>query len=87
MSLKLLQFSYPASTRLVGVKQIPLQWAALDPSLGGDGFLRSWLQDDREEEGPTRRRIHWPAVCGLALAFAISAGFWAGVGLVLSRFG
>jgi len=88
VSAKLLQFSSAPSTRVVHVRAIPLQWTGLDPSLGGNGFLGSWILEDCEaqEQRNERRQIRWSAIGGLALAFAVSAGFWAGVGLLISRF-
>jgi hypothetical protein len=56
----------------------------LDSGLGGSGFFSSWLGDDNDSE-ELRRRINWGAIAGLALSFAISSGFWAGVGLLVAR--
>ncbi len=86
MSLSLYHPSRQASTRTTRVKGVPFQWTGLDPSLGGNGFLSSWLQDRREGEDHARRGINWGAVWGMAVAFAFSAGFWAGLGLLISRF-
>ena len=36
------------------------------------------------EEG-SRRGLNWYAVLGLALAVAVGAGFWTGVGLIAAR--
>jgi hypothetical protein len=44
------------------------------------------LEDDNQSD-PTneRRHINWGAISGLALSLAISASFWAGVGVLISR--
>jgi hypothetical protein len=48
-------------------------------------FLRGWLIYDSELQ-PTleRGRVNWNLVAGLTLAIVVSAGFWAGVALVIS---
>jgi hypothetical protein len=68
------------------MKAIPLHWIGLDGGLGDSGFLSSWLEDDNQSD-PTneRRHINWGAISGLALSLAISASFWAGVGVLISR--
>ncbi len=81
MSFKLLQFPPQASTRTM---HVPVRWMGLDSSLGGSGFLGSWLGDDNDSD-QRRQRINWGAIAGLALSFAISGGFWAGVGLLIAR--
>jgi hypothetical protein len=81
MSFKLLQFPAQASTRTM---HVPVRWMGLDSGLGGSGFLSSWLGDDNDS-GERRRRMNWGAIAGLALSFAISSGFWAGVGLLVAR--
>ena len=80
MSFKLLQFPPQESTRA----SVPMRWMGLDSGLGRNGFLGSWLGDDNDSDQP-RRRMNWGAIAGLALSFAISGGFWAGVGVVVSR--
>jgi hypothetical protein len=81
MSFKLLQVPPQASTRTM---HVPVRWMGLDSGLGGSGFLSSWLGDENDSE-QRRRRINWGAIAGLALSFAISSGFWAGVGLLIAR--
>ncbi len=60
-------------------------------------FLRSWLvydfeiQDfeiqDSEIQISLKRRhvVDWNLIAGIALSFAVSAGFWAGIGLMIAR--
>jgi hypothetical protein len=49
-------------------------------------FLRSWLvYDSNVGAGLRPGHINWNMVLGLALATAVSASFWAGVGLVIAR--
>lgn len=81
MTFKLLQFSPQASTRMM---RVSARWMELDGSIGASGFLSSWLGDDNEPEKP-QRRINWGAIAGLAISFVVSGGFWAGVGLLVSR--
>jgi hypothetical protein len=50
-----------------------------------------WLESDDDldlsflENGAARRNIRWGAIAGLALALAVSASFWTGLGLVIAR--
>ena len=81
MSFKLLQFPPQASTREM---RVPVRWMCLDSGLGRSGFLSSWLGDDNDSD-QRPRRINWGAIAGVALSFAISGGFWAGVGLLIAR--
>jgi hypothetical protein len=52
--------------------------------MGGTGFLSSWLGDDNDSD-PQRQGINWGAIAGLAIAFMISGGFWAAVGVLVAR--
>jgi len=52
--------------------------------MGGTGFLSSWLGDDNDPD-QQRQRVNWGAIAGLAIAFMISGGFWAGVGVLVAR--
>ena len=81
MSFKLVNFPPQASTRAM---RVPVRWICLDSGLGGSRFLSSWLGDDNDPDQPGMR-INWGAVAGLTLSFAISGGFWAGVGLLIVR--
>ena len=81
VGFKLLQFPPQTSTRTM---HVPMRWVGLDGSMGGTGFLSSWLGDDNDSD-QQRRRINWGAIAGLAVSFAISGGFWAGVGVLVAR--
>jgi hypothetical protein len=81
VSFKLLQFPPQTSTRTM---RVPMRWVGLDGSMGGTGFLSSWLGDDNDSD-PQRQGVNWGAVAGLAIAFMISGGFWAGVGVLVAR--
>ena len=85
VSARLYGSSPEASTRVVRFEAVPVRWTTLESSIGSNGFLSSWLQTDACEAGEAQARIKWGAVCGLAASFVISAGFWAGVGLLISR--
>ena len=81
MSFKLVNFPPQASSRAM---RVPMRWMCLESGLGGSRFLSSWLGDDNDSDHRCRR-INWGAIAGLALSFAISGGFWAGVGLLIAR--
>ena len=79
------EFSPRASTRI-----FRLRFAIQDPwnpqGSTDNGFLRSWFEDNYglDEDRPPCR-INWRAISGLGLSIAVSAGFWAGVGLMAAR--
>lgn len=81
MSFKLLNFPPQASTRAM---RVPVRWMGLDGCLSGSGFLSSWLEDGGVDE--PRRYVNWGAIAGLAISLVISGGFWAGVGMLATRF-
>jgi len=81
MSFKLVNFPPQASSRAM---RVPMRWMCLESGLGGSRFLSSWLGDDNDSDHRSGR-INWGAIAGLALSFAISGGFWAGVGLLIAR--
>jgi hypothetical protein len=67
-----------------------------DADLQDMKFLRSWLvydfeiqdleiQDSEIQISLKRRRVGWNLIAGIALSFAVSAGFWAGIGLMIAR--
>ena len=85
VSAKLYASSPEASTRVVRFEAVPLRWTTMESSIGSCGFLSSWFQTDVCEAREDQARIKWGAVCGLAASFLISAGFWAGLGLLISR--
>jgi hypothetical protein len=64
--------SSPASLRDVNLRDMKL--------------LRSWLVYDSDIQiGLAPRGVNWHMVLGLTLAGIVSAGIWAGVGLMLAR--
>ena len=81
VSFKLLQFPPQTSTRTM---RVPMRWVGLDGSMGGSGFLSSWLGDDNDSD-PQQPGVNWGAIAGLTIAFMISGGFWAGVGVLVAR--
>jgi hypothetical protein len=49
-------------------------------------FFRSWLvYDSVIQTNLEPRRLNWHMVLGLALATAVSASIWAGIGLMIAR--
>ena len=49
-------------------------------------FWRSWLEFDSEGANENRSsRLNWSALLGLTVVVGVSAGFWAGIGLLISR--
>ena len=85
MSFKVLQLSpHAASTRAVRFNVVPERWTSGYP--GESSFLRSWVEDDSDFAGAVaQHRTNWGAISGLALSFAISGGFWAGLALLVTR--
>jgi len=50
-------------------------------------FLRSWLiYDSKLASRDSKGSCNWNFLIGLLLAGGVSAGFWAGIGLVISNF-
>ena len=85
MSVKLRQSPDEARTRVAHLETVPVRWTMLDPCVGGNRFLKSLLGPDSDGPHSEQRRINWGAICGIGISFVISAGFWAGVGLLLAR--
>jgi hypothetical protein len=84
MSLKVLQSPAKGSTRALRLRAVPEAWTG--PRGPRDmGLLNLWLEYE-SESNRFAHRINWGAVSGLALSFAISAGFWTGVGLMVAHF-
>ena len=49
-------------------------------------FWRSWVEFDSEEADEKKSpKLNWSAVLGLMVVVAISACFWAGLGLLIAR--
>jgi hypothetical protein len=52
-------------------------------------FLRSWFEldseVDRTRSRPKAGQLNWDAVTGLAVMAVVSGGFWAGVGMLITR--
>ena len=80
MSLKVLQF--PAQGSLHTTRARTLSEALGSPR--DMAFVSSWLEDDSEPNRPPSGP-NWGAISGLALSLAISAGFWATVGVIVER--
>jgi hypothetical protein len=50
-------------------------------------FFRSWLVYEAVDEPRRIRGINWSLIFGVALAIAVSAAFWIGLGVLVSRSG
>jgi len=48
-------------------------------------FFRSWLVYDSDLETTRTGRVNWNVVLGLGLVVALSASFWATIGLMMAR--
>jgi hypothetical protein len=61
-------------------------WGSPAENLRDMKFLRSWLVYDSEiQTGYAPRGVNWNVVLGLVLVTAVSAGCWAGLGLMIAR--
>jgi|SRR5580704_1182727 hypothetical protein len=89
------QFFPPSSTCEAPLRQpIGHLWGSAPASSSGANVqdmdmnmkvLRSWLVYDSDlQTGLAPRRVTWNMVLGLALATAVSASIWAGVGLMIA---
>ena len=81
MSFKLLPFSPRTSSRVLRMRAIPEQWSGSQMYSPEMGFVRVWL----EPEESLQKETNWGAIYGLALSAVISAGFWAGIALLIER--
>jgi len=76
----------PISSTCESEIAVPVRERRCAPPAENTKYFRSWLVFDSDLEiTRTRRRVNWAMVLGLALATAISASFWAGVGLIMAR--
>lgn len=83
MNEKLLSTSATGTKVKVSVRS---PWSALPANLSDSRFLRSWIvYDSSLDEDDEKGRIRWNVLLGMALAFGISVGFWAGVAVVVER--
>jgi hypothetical protein len=90
MSYKSQLFPLSSACQAALHRQVGLSWGSSPASLRNADlqemkFLRGWLIYDSELQ-PTleRGRVNWNLVAGLTLAIGVSAGFWAGMALVIS---
>jgi hypothetical protein len=60
-------------------------WGSAPEDSNDAQFLRSWFEYDSDQEPDVARgRINWGTVSGLAIAVAVSATLWAGLGWMVS---
>ncbi len=80
---------FPLSSTGERSQRLPIQtsWGDLPVNLEQVKFVRSWLVYDSEMQSNlvSGRAIRHTAI-GLALAIALSASFWTGIGVVVVRF-
>ena len=88
MSYKVMQLA-PLSTRGAQVKiLIEGPWSAPFVESADARFLRSWMVYDSGPGGGREAAtagFKWNALLGLLVVVGVSASFWAGVGITLSR--
>ncbi len=60
-------------------------WSTASVIPGEVGFLSSWFEPNRELGDKFSPGLNWGALSGLALCFAVSAGFWTGLALFALR--
>jgi hypothetical protein len=66
--------------------RIAIQGRWNDPlDLSNATFLRSWVVYDSREDDEPAFRLNWNVALGMLLVTGISAGFWTGVGLLVSQ--
>ena len=85
--MKLLRFS-PQATTLAFRTRIRAHadaWSTASVRSGDIGFLHSWFEQNCEFGDTPSAGTNWGAISGLALCFAISAGFWTGLVLFAER--
>jgi len=85
--VRLLQFSPDATTRVLRMKMRTNSelWSTASLRPTDVGFLRSWLEQNCDPDSASVTGINWNAVSGLALCFAVSAGFWTVIALFAER--
>ena len=84
MSFRVLQFPAEGTTRVLRMRVIPEHWSTPSGYSPEITFFQSWFEDDSRPDG-RKDKINWGAVSGLALSVVVSASFWAGVGVLISR--
>ncbi|HZQ94914.1 MAG TPA: hypothetical protein VFA67_07885 [Candidatus Sulfotelmatobacter sp.] len=85
--MKLIPFSPHASTRAIHSRiTAPSEtWSSTALRAGDIGFLHSWFEPDLDFGDKPSAGVNWGAISGLALCFAVSGGFWAGLVLLLQH--
>jgi hypothetical protein len=88
MSDKTLQSYPPTGTgRAVLRFGVRSRWGATPENLRDTHLLRNWFEYDSEVSGAgLRKGINWYVIFGMALVIGVSASFWTGVGLMVTRY-
>lgn len=84
VSFRVLQFPAEGTTRVLRMRVIPEHWSTPSGYSPEISFFQSWFEDDSRPDG-REGKINWGAVSGLALSVVVSASFWAGLGVLISR--
>jgi len=85
MNYRVFRLSPLASTRGASVSAVEGPSSSLPEGPSQTEFLRCWFEYDSQFDEPVPSgRINWNAVLGIVLVVGISAGFWAGVGWMVS---
>lgn len=79
--MKLLQFSPKATNGgfRMRLKMHSDTWSTTSLYRGDVGFLHSWFEQNCDFGDAPSPGINWGAISGLALCFAVSAGFWTAI--------
>jgi hypothetical protein len=86
MSYRFSQLSPRTSTRGITMRMaLRGPWSDSPGDSPDAQFLRSWIEDDSDEDDSAQGRTNWGLVSGIVLAVGVSAAFWAGVGWMISR--
>lgn len=85
--MKLLQFSPKASASAfrARLKSRSEAWSTTSLYSVDGGFLRCWFEHDTDFGDAPSPGINWGAISGLALCFALSAGFWTAIVIFAER--
>jgi hypothetical protein len=86
MSSKAKLFPLSSTDQVSYGMRIPNAWSGPAVDSKDAKFLRSWLvYDSRTQDGSGSERSARNIALGMVVAFGISASFWTGIGLIVTR--